>query len=58
MTTVALAGDWHGNVRWASARIADVAVRQVGLILHLGDFGIWPGESGEQYMLDVERGLR
>lgn len=55
MTTVALAGDWHGNVRWARARIADVAARGVGLILHLGDFGIWPGESGELYLLDVER---
>lgn len=55
MVTVALAGDWHGNVRWARARIADVAARQVDLILHLGDFGIWPGPRGEQYLADVER---
>jgi hypothetical protein len=54
MTTVALAGDWHGNVRWARARIENVAAHGVALILHLGDFGIWPGPSGEQYLLDVE----
>lgn len=54
MSTIALAGDWHGNARWAVARIADVAERGVDLILHLGDFGIWPGESGLAYVRQVE----
>ncbi len=55
MSTVALAGDWHGNAAWARARIADVAARGVTLILHLGDFGIWPGPSGKQYLLEIEK---
>lgn len=54
MSTVALAGDWHGNTRWAIARIADVAERGVALILHLGDFGIWPGPSGRLYLDRLE----
>ncbi|GAA1506069.1 metallophosphoesterase [Nocardioides humi] len=54
MSTVALAGDWHGNTRWALARIADVAERGVALILHLGDFGIWPGTSGRTYLDRLE----
>lgn len=54
MSTVALAGDWHGNTRWARARIAEVATNGVALILHLGDFGIWPGTSGRVYVDQLE----
>jgi len=54
MSTVALAGDWHGNTRWAVARIAEVALRDVALILHLGDFGIWPGTAGRTYLDGIE----
>lgn len=55
MSIVAFAGDWHGNTAWAKARIADVAGRGVALILHLGDFGIWPGPSGKRYLLTLEQ---
>jgi len=54
MSTVALAGDWHGNTRWALARITELAERGVELILHLGDFGIWPGTSGRTYLGRLE----
>lgn len=54
MSTVALAGDWHGNTRWAAARIAEVAAYDVALILHLGDFGVWPGPSGRWYIEHLE----
>jgi hypothetical protein len=54
MSTVALAGDWHGNRRWARARIAEVANNDVALILHLGDFGIWPDASGRVYIDQLE----
>lgn len=54
MSTVALAGDWHGNTRWARTRIAEVAANGVALILHLGDFGIWPGASGRVYIDQLE----
>lgn len=44
--TVAVSGDWHGNLRWVSQilpaiRRAHPAVRTV---LHVGDFGLWPGD--------------
>lgn len=55
MSVVALAGDWHGNLPWARARITDVAERGVALILHLGDFGIWPGNSGKKYLYQLEK---
>ena len=54
MSTVALAGDWHGNTRWARACIAGIASSGVALILHLGDFGIWPGASGRVYLDQLE----
>lgn len=54
MSVVALAGDWHGNTLWARARIHDVADRGVALMLHLGDFGIWPGPSGKNYLRSLE----
>lgn len=41
-------GDWHGDVRRARAFITDLAERGIALILHLGDFGIWPGPTGEK----------
>ena len=55
MTVVALAGDWHGNTWWAQQRIRDVAQRDVSLLLHLGDFGIWPGNSGAKFLRKVNR---
>lgn len=47
---VALAGDWHGNIRWAQAFIREVGQFSINRIYHMGDFGIWPGESGENYL--------
>jgi len=55
MSIVALAGDWHGNLPWARTRVADVATHGVALILHLGDFGIWPGPSGKHYLHSLEK---
>jgi len=53
-SVVALAGDWHGNTTWAADRIAEVAARGVRQIWHLGDFGIWPGLSGERFLDGIE----
>jgi hypothetical protein len=53
-----IAGDWHGNTTWAVHVIgtaARVLHEERPLILHLGDFGIWPGQSGRAY-LDAVRG--
>lgn len=48
MTKVLIAGDWHGNLRWAS-KVVEIAERNyVSIIVQLGDFGLWPG--GHDYL--------
>jgi Calcineurin-like phosphoesterase len=48
------AGDWHGNREWALSVIKRVPQllrdQQTRLVLHLGDFGIWPGIEGRRYL--------
>ena len=56
---IAVAGDWHGNMRWATQQIARIG-RDVlkdeprKIILHAGDFGIWPGKPGKIFLDSVE----
>lgn len=56
---IVVAGDWHGNALWAIAVISDAARllrdEPQRLILHLGDYGIWPGKAGEQYVAAVRQ---
>ncbi len=54
MTEVVFAGDWHGNLPWAIGRIQSIGASGVTTILHVGDFGIWPGSSGKRYLEAVE----
>jgi len=58
---VGVAGDWHGNAAWATHAIrrisAQLPAREPGLILHLGDFGIWPDPGGRAYLSAVEAAL-
>jgi hypothetical protein len=49
-TLIGLAGDWHGNRGWARLRLLDFAVAGVKTIFHLGDFGIFPGNSARKYI--------
>lgn len=56
---VLIAGDWHGNTPWATGVIGlldqllpDEPHR---IVLHLGDFGLWPG--GESYLRAVTEAL-
>ena len=58
-TEVALAGDWHGNTPWATFAIREVAGHNpdVREIFHLGDFGIWPGDGGKEYVRRVNEAL-
>lgn len=50
---VLLAGDWHGNTRWAVQHVYPLARKQnCDVIVQLGDFGFWHGREGERY-LDV-----
>ncbi|MGO8961424.1 MAG: metallophosphoesterase family protein [Streptosporangiaceae bacterium] len=55
------AGDWHGNRDWAISVIKRVPQllrdEQTKLLLHLGDFGIWPGIEGRRYLDAVSAAL-
>ncbi len=57
-----MAGDWHGNTRWARDVIQQagslLAAETGRTILHLGDFGVWPSGSGNAYLFGVEAALR
>jgi hypothetical protein len=62
---IVVAGDWHGNTDWAlhvismaAARLDDRNPLASRIILHLGDFGIWPGDAGEKYLRQVSEALR
>jgi hypothetical protein len=52
--TVAVAGDWHGDQVWAQARIESLGERGITTVLHVGDFGIWPGPTGKIFLRAVE----
>lgn len=54
---IALAGDWHGNAGFAHAALKAAKEAGVAEIIHLGDFGIWPGKSGAAYLKAVDRSL-
>lgn len=58
---VIAAGDWHGNTDWAVHVIAQAGKVLAGedrpLILHAGDFGIWPGQEGADYRFAVSAAL-
>src|SRR5271155_3632304 len=57
---IGVAGDWHGNTAWATRAVRKMAALLPAdgprVIVHLGDFGIWPGPSGREYLarLDAE----
>lgn len=53
MALVGLAGDWHGNGRWAVSVIEFFAGKDIKTIYQLGDFGIWPGPDGKAYLDEV-----
>ena len=58
---IVVAGDWHGNEEWAVSVIRRVPSLLAGesrrLILHLGDFGIWPDRDGKAYLDRVSGAL-
>jgi hypothetical protein len=58
---IIVAGDWHGNGAWAEKVIAAAPPLLPGertrIILHLGDFGVWPGQAGRDYLYRVSAAL-
>jgi predicted phosphodiesterase len=59
---VVLAGDWHGNTGWAHHVIgkAHEALKREKrkIILHAGDFGVWPGAEGREFLDEVSFDLQ
>ena len=51
---LALAGDWHGAGEWGATVVEAVAAAGLDTLHHVGDFGIWPGRFGEEYLATVE----
>jgi hypothetical protein len=53
-----IAGDWHGNWRWAANGVIP-ALGKAGVrtIFQLGDFGIWPGPGGEEFLGKIRKAL-
>lgn len=54
---VAIAGDWHGNARWAIAALKALRSEDIKTVYHVGDFQFWPGRDGEKYLRAIERQL-
>lgn len=53
---VPVSGDWHGQTGWAKHAINLMARASHSPVqLHLGDFGFWPGGSGQKYLTRVNK---
>lgn len=55
---IVVAGDWHGNAGHAVHAVAKAAhllkpATEPGLIIQLGDFGLWPGTAGAWFINQV-----
>lgn len=46
---VLFAGDWHCQVEAATNTFMDADEQGADVILHVGDFGVWPGMAGVQF---------
>src|SRR5665811_263832 len=57
MFRLGVVGDWHGTRTWALRCVRALADAGIGEIYHLGDFGIWPGPRGRNYLLDLDAAL-
>src|SRR5687768_2821553 len=56
-TRFGIAGDWHGNWRFAAWKLEEFARAGIKTIFQLGDFGIWPGPSGDEYLGKLRKNL-
>ena len=58
---IVVAGDWHGNEQWAVGVIEQLPRLLPGegrrIVLHVGDFGVWPGLAGSLYLRAVKLAL-
>jgi len=58
---IGVAGDWHGNTGWAVRAIRRICAQLPGdgprIVLHLGDFGIWPDRRGTEFLARTDAAL-
>jgi hypothetical protein len=58
---IGVAGDWHGNTAWATRAVRKISALLPAdgprVIVHLGDFGIWPGPGGREYLSRLDAAL-
>ena len=52
---IGIAGDWHGNTGWAMNALRAFAREGITEVIHVGDFGIWPGADGATYIRKLNR---
>ena len=53
-----IAGDWHKQTRWAESVISLASAKGVSNIFQVGDFGLWPGRGGLDFLDDVNNSAR
>lgn len=51
---VGVSGDWHGDAVWAERVLAWLNEQGINLLLHAGDFNIWPGPPGKRYLRRID----
>lgn len=47
---ILVVGDSHGNTNFILGAISTAAALNIRTIIQVGDFGVWPGESGRGYL--------
>lgn len=54
---IVIAGDWHINTEWATHALDTIASTGIKDIYHVGDFGFWPDERGQEYLRVIDAKL-
>jgi hypothetical protein len=56
-TQVGILGDTHGNKGWTRVALYSFAQAGITEIVQVGDFGFWPGNSGQKFLHRVNKTL-
>jgi predicted phosphodiesterase len=58
MTRILLVGDSHGNLNFMNHVLKIAQMRNADRVIQLGDFGVWPGPAGKEYLDGVEQACK
>lgn len=53
VSTVMVAGDWHGNTNWAYSLAQKAKRLRISRLVQLGDFGLWPRDRA--YLITIDK---